>query len=66
MAKLTLKTARAEVKTFGATLQPDGFGEYMVKLDGAEYFTPDLEDAVGTARFMASERAAGKTSGGKS
>jgi len=52
--RLTQAIVRRYVRLLGGTCNRTGFGkELRVRLAGAEYFTEDLQDAVGTARYMA-------------
>ena len=52
------KAAKAQVASLGFKLDHDG-SDYIVRYPGrsaADYFTDDLQDAIGTARYMATER----------
>lgn len=63
-APLTLAQARRDVAALGLRIQPTGWNDYRVhwpkdrRNNEAGYFTNDLQDAIDTARAMASERAA--------
>lgn len=63
MAKLTMREARAAVRAVGLRLESTGWDDYRVfhiddrNNEDRGYFTPDLEDAVDTAKAMAAERA---------
>jgi hypothetical protein len=47
-------SAQEIVRFLGGTLRKTpGEQEYRVRLNGNEYFTDDLQDAVNTARLMA-------------
>lgn len=57
MPKLTIATARAEIRAHGCTLRVGEDREFRVCLKGgteaSAYYTNDLADAVGTAAAMA-------------
>lgn len=65
MARITFKAAQRELREAGVTLARTAVpGEFRVALAGRPartahgYYTDDLQDAVGTGRAMAKERAA--------
>jgi hypothetical protein len=52
--RLTQAIVRRYVRLLGGKCGRTGFGsELRIRLVGAEYFTDSLEDAIGTARYMA-------------
>lgn len=53
MKRLTQAIVRDYLRHVGGKFRKDTFGDYRVTLDGAEYFTQDLDDAICTARVMA-------------
>lgn len=53
MPKLTQAITREYIRRLGGKFRRDDYGDFRVKLDGAEYFCADLDDAIGTARVMA-------------
>jgi hypothetical protein len=56
--KVTQKDAAEQINKLGFSLFRDGAGDFVVYVKGtsryapANYYTPDLDDAVGTARMM--------------
>jgi hypothetical protein len=52
--RLTQAIVRRYVRLLGGSCSRTGFGaELRVRLAGGEYFTDCLQDAIGTARYMA-------------
>lgn len=50
---LTLKSVVAALAPYPVKVKRNEFGEYVVRAQGAEYFTDDLEDAFRTAFSIA-------------
>lgn len=50
--KLTQKVVREYVRILGGTFRRTPAGDLKVKFGEDEYFTDDLNDAIGTARIM--------------
>jgi hypothetical protein len=52
MKKLTQKIVREYIRILGGTFKRSTYGDVVVKFGDSEYFTDDLQDALGTARAM--------------
>ena len=50
--KLTFKSAREIVKSYGGRLTKTRFGDYKLVFGQEEYFTDSLVDVVGTAKAI--------------
>jgi hypothetical protein len=62
MARLTMREARRQARALGLRIRSTGWDDYRVywpeeaRDSERGYFTPDLDDALDTARAMAAER----------
>jgi hypothetical protein len=52
MKKLTQKIVREYIRILGGTFKRSPYGDLVVRFGDSEYFTDDLQDALGTARAM--------------
>lgn len=62
LTKKALKAAVQQVRELGGGLSYDQeYEEFTVRFGEASYHTPALDDALGTAKYMAQERQKGKS-----